>query len=516
MNDTLVTRLWRAAPMSLRGRLVLGVTVLATAAVLASQLIGYAVLRSWLLDRTDRQLTGFVPPSPAFLDARDGALPVSDEGLPNALPSDFQVHFYDASGRLLPRALAADDRPGPRLPDSADDLGLREGHPETVAAVGGDTDWRVLLDSGPDGLRAVVALPLDTVEDATSAFLWLGAALLVATVAALLALGRWVVRLGLLPLTRTERVAARIAAGNLDLRLPDTDPRTEVGRLGHVLDSMLDRLRTALAEREASEERLRRFVADAGHELRTPLTTIQGYAELARRGDRRSPDEIAEADRLILQNAQRMSLLVDDLHLLARLDREPSYRKAPVDLLSLAADAVSAAAVDGSSHPVDLGPLRDRADADDLELVGTLGDPHRLRQVLENLLSNARTHTPDGTPVHVRVGTATVGPATGGTERPGRVSSSPPLEAGTPVGVVEVADEGPGIPARHAEHVFERFYRVDPSRSRAHGGSGLGLAIAAAIAEGHGGRLELDTAPRAGSTFRLVVPLRPCDDDPVG
>ncbi|MEU5099620.1 HAMP domain-containing sensor histidine kinase [Streptomyces sp. NPDC020996] len=502
-------------PRSLRRRLVLGVAVLATAAVVTAQLIGFVVLRSWLLDRVDQQLAAFRLPPVAFQDAAGGRLPNPSER-PSVLPSDFHVYFYDAAGHRLYDTLGSEDKPGPRLSATAQDLGLRDGQPESVPAVSGDGHWRVLLETGPGEVSAVVALPLDTVDGATSKILWLDAVLLTVTVVALLALGRWVVRLGLLPLTRMERTAQDITAGHLDLRLADTDPRTEIGRLGRVLNSMLDRLHTALQDREASEARLRRFVADAGHELRTPLTAIQGYAQLALRPEQRSAEERQEADRLIAQNAERMSLLVADLQLLATLDREPTYDRTPVDLLSLAADAVSSAAPHSSSHPVDLGPLRTAADPEgtaELDVVETVGDPHRLRQVVENLLANARTHTPPGTRVHVRVGAARTGAATGGTDRPGRTSASPPLPANLPVGVIEVADEGPGLTSSDAEHVFERFYRVDPARSRAHGGSGLGLAIAAAIAEGHGGRLELDTRPGRGCVFRLLVPrARPEED----
>ncbi|WP_369031833.1 MULTISPECIES: sensor histidine kinase [Streptomyces] len=511
-----MTRLLPPPPKSLRRRLVLGVTLLATAAVLASQAVGFVVLRSWLLDRVDAQLVEFHPPAPAFQDAHDGTLPGPGERL-DALPSDFHVYFYDSSGRRLNVSLGSETKPGPQLADDAQNLGLRDGHPETVPAVSGDGRWRVLLNPGPDGMSAVVTLPLDTVDGATSKILWLNAVLLAVTIVTLLALGRWVIRLGLLPLTRMERTAQDITAGRLDVRLSDTDPRTEIGRLGRVLNSMLDRLQRALLARETSEARLRRFVADAGHELRTPLTAIQGYAELALRPERRSDHERDEANRFIAQNAERMSLLVDDLQLLATLDKEPSYRREPVDLLSLAADAVSAAALHSATHPVDLGPLHTAADptgAEELDLAETVGDPHRLRQILENLLSNARIHTPPGTRVHVRVGTAEAGPGTGGTDRPGRTAASPPLPTGLPIGVIEVADEGPGLDPVDAERVFERFYRADLARSRHHGGSGLGLAIVTVIAEGHGGRLELDTAPGRGCTFRLVFPTAGAGQEP--
>lgn len=245
---------------SLRHRLVLGVTVLATAAVMASQLIGFIVLHSWLLDRVDRQLADFPPPAFVYTAALRQQLPQTLRG---SLPSDYQVYFYDADGHRQNHWMGQGGRPGPLLPDSAADLHLRTGHPETVSAQSGHGHGRVQLSSGPSGMHAVVALPLDTVDGATSKILWLDGVLL----AALIALGRWVVRLGLLPLTRMGSTAENITAGRLDLRVPDTDPNTEIGRLGQVLNSMLDRLRTALLEREASEVRLRRFVADAGHEL---------------------------------------------------------------------------------------------------------------------------------------------------------------------------------------------------------------------------------------------------------
>ncbi|MFI6339424.1 ATP-binding protein [Streptomyces sp. NPDC050535] len=505
-------------PVSLRGRLVLGLAVVATTAVLAAEVVGFVVLRSWMMDGLDEQLTHFNTPRKAYQDA------ASDDGFPSrfttpgALPSDYRVYFYGADGRLLSASLGDQQPTEPELASTLDGLGLTVDRPATVPATSGGGRWRIVVRDGPHGMKAVVALPLATIDGATSKILYVDGALLALTVTGVVLLGRWVVRLGLLPLTRMERTAQDITDGDLDLRLPDTDARTETGRLGRVLNTMLERLQGALRERETSEARLRRFVADAGHELRTPLTAIQGFAELALRHEQRSAAGRREANRLIAQNAERMGLLVDDLQLLAKLDQEPSYGCEPVDLLSLAADAVSAAALGDSGRRIGLGPLRtskepgekDGEEDGELELVEALGDPHRLRQVVENLLSNARAHTPPGTPVHVRVGTALVAPDTGGADRPGRAGASPPLAPGTAVGILEIADAGPGLAPEEAQRVFERFYRVDRSRSRSHahdqGGSGLGLSIAAAIAQGHGGRLELDTAPGEGCTFRLVLP----------
>ncbi|WP_433469843.1 sensor histidine kinase [Spirillospora sp. CA-128828] len=496
-------RLLPGRPRSLRRRLVLGATVLATVAVLTSQVIGFVVLRSWLMDRLDEQLRAF-PPSTARLDESLSVpghpIHPPPEGV--ELPSDFHLYFYDASGRLSKQFIGRGLKSPPRLPESASRLRLRPGSPTTLPAVAGDGNWRVRRGTAPNGQAFVVALPLDTLDGAMSKLLWLDAAIIAVTLAGLVTAGRLVVRLGLLPLTRMEGTAERISAGSLDLRLGDTDPRTEIGRLGGVLNTMLERLQGALLERQSSEARLRRFVADAGHELRTPLTSIQGFAELSlRHHELPSPDR-READRLIMQNAERMSMLVNDLLLLAKLDQEPAYRSEPVDLLSTAADAISTAAVRHPGHSIGLGPLT--GDAAELELAETTGDPHRLRQVVGNLVSNALTHTPPGTPIHVRVGTARAD-ARRGMDRSGRVGASPALAEGTRICVVEVADEGPGLTPDQAAHVFERFYRVDPARARDHGGSGLGLAIAAAIARYHGGRLELDTRPGHGCTFRLVL-----------
>ncbi|MER5768147.1 sensor histidine kinase [Streptomyces sp. NPDC001985] len=504
----------RRRPASLHRRLTWGVTLLATAAVLAVEAITLVGLRYWLLESVDRSLTSFCPPERAFRDAASGQGFPSYVTSPGVLPADFRIHFYGTDGRLLSDAIAEGTAPGPSLPPTADTLPAAEAATGTgtekvvsVPAASGDGAWRTIVRPGPDGMRAVVSLPLDSVRSTLRTMLLADVALLALTVAGAFTGARWVVRLGLAPLTRMERTAQRITVGDPGLRLPDTDSRTETGRLGAVLNTMLDRLQNALREREASEARLRRFLGDLGHELRTPLTAVQGFAELALRHERRS----AEANRLITQNAARMSLLVDDMQLLAELDRQPTYRAEPVDLLSLAADAVSATAVGSPSRDIRLNPLVPEGE---LEVVEAPGDPHRLRQVIDNLLSNACRHTPPATPIEVRVGTTTTAPDTGGVNTPHRASPTPPLPPGVPVCVLEVADEGAGLPPGEARRIFDRFYRADPSRSRDRGGNGLGLSIAATITQGHGGRLELDTRSGRGCTFRVVLPIPPTAGEP--
>ncbi|MFF3505538.1 sensor histidine kinase [Streptomyces sp. NPDC003247] len=490
-------------PRSLRGRLVWGAALLATAAVLAAQIIGFIVVRSWLLNRIDGQLDDFILPGHAYSRTVDPAPELPPHADSVTLPSDFRIMFYDTQGRESGR-LGGGKAPGPGLPSSIDRLELSPGKPGTVRAASGSGRWRVMIKSGPDQTSYVVALPMDMVDGAASELLWLNAVVLAVTVTGLVVLGRWVVRIGLLPLTRMEQTAREITAHDLNLRLPDTDPRTETGRLSTVLNTMLDRLQKALRERESSEARLRRFVADAGHELRTPLTTVQGFADLALRHEDWPVSARREADRLIVQNAERMSLLVDDLLLLAKLDQEPVYAAERVDLLLLAADAVGAVAPQSPGHEIRLEPVGGGEDG--VEPAETVGDPHRLRQVVTNLLTNAVTHTPPGTTVRVRVGTTRATAECGGRDRPGRSASGPPLAQGSRICVVEVIDDGPGIGAEAAGRVFERFYRADPSRSRERGGSGLGLAIASTITEGHGGRLELETRPAQGCVFRCVLP----------
>ncbi|MFD6288964.1 sensor histidine kinase [Streptomyces sp. NPDC060205] len=519
----------------MRSRLVLIAGLLATSAVLLCQFAGLTVLRGWLTDQVDDRLGHFRPPDRVYSDiAADRKLPPPDSD--STLPSDYRVYFYDENGRLLRDSLGNGAEPGPLLPQRAADLHLPAGRPTTVPSEDGSSGsgWRVISHAGPDRMRTVVALPLDTVDGATAKLLWLSLGLGLTVAVGVVVLGNGAVRLGLRPLTRVEHTAQHITEGALELNVPVADPDTEVGRLGLALNTMLDRLRTALHRKEASERQLRHFMADAGHELRTPLTAIQGFAELLLDEPGMAGRRRREAHTLIAHNADRMSRLVDDLFLLATLGDTPAAHREPVDLLSLAADAIATTAIRHPRRPITLEPLTAHP-ADPgrgLDIVETPGDPHQLAQVVGNLLSNACTHTEDDSPVHVRVG-ATRAP---GEERPG---SGPPLRPGTPVCVVEVADHGPGIRPDEADRVFDRFYRATPLGRPAPAGldadlgpgpdaspdtgpetgpepgSGLGLAIAAAIATAHGGRLELDNRPGDGCTFRLLLPestTEPKDD----
>ena len=323
-----------------------------------------------------------------------------------------------------------------------------------------------------------------------------------------------------------ERTAARIASGDLTQRVPDPEshpddpPATELGRLSRALNAMLAQIESAFiarahSEAEAkhaaeaaqisesravrSEAKMRQFVADASHELRTPLTTIRGFAELYRQGAVKDPDDVAKLVRRIEDEAARMGLLVEDLLLLARLDQQRPLARQPIDLLSLAADAVHDARLLAPARTIDLSVQPGAAFL-------VIGDEPRLRQVIGNLMSNALTHTPDGTPIEVSIGSGTLDP---------RLPDSPPAVT------LDVTDHGPGMTPEQANRVFERFYRTDQARTRATGGSGLGLAIVNALVSAHGGVASVRTAPGKGATFRIALPLAPearggaaADDDP--
>ena len=307
--------------------------------------------------------------------------------------------------------------------------------------------------------------------------------------------GYLVVRRSLRPLEEVESTAAAIAAGDLSRRVPESDARTEVGRLSGAFNAMVDQIETAFRAREASEsaartseDRMRRFVADASHELRTPLTSIRGFAELYRQGAVRETAELDRMMRRVEDEASRMGLLVEDLLLLARLDQQRPLRQEPVDLLEVVSDAAHDARVLAPDRQIDLDVSGDEAPV-------VLGDDARLRQVVTNLVSNALTHTPAGTPVALTLQTG---------RRPAGDRGHGHGRGWVRVGV---HDQGPGLSDEDRERVFERFYRADTSRTRAAGGSGLGLSIVAALVAAHGGVVTVESEPggaaRSWSTCRF-------------
>jgi two-component system OmpR family sensor kinase len=473
--------------MSLRARLLVAMVCLAALGLVAADLATFRLLRSTLLGRVDQQLVAATreavhvfstPPFGGPFRVEAGAL----------FPAGTYAAVLGPDGELLKQQVFGfgQDVPAPPAlpPDLPGQLGSGEAvRTFTTAAVDGQARYRARAYALREGGTLVVAIPLTDVTETLRRLLRIE---LVVTVGVLVALGLlawWLVRLGLRPLERIGETAGAIAAGDLSRRVEPADPRTEVGRLGLALNAMLERIEEAFAERRASEERLRRFVADASHELRTPLTSVQGYAELFRRGAADDPEALATAMRRIEQESARMAGLVDELSLLARLDQRRPLEREPVDLAAVAREAADAAGVAHPDHPIDLDVANGAV---------VTGDRRRLRQVADNLLSNACLHTPTGTPVHVRV----------------RVAE----------GLAEllVEDEGPGVPPEHAPRIFERFYRVEASRSREHGGAGLGLSIVAAVAEAHGGSAAYAPRPGGGARFLVRLPLADPSAPPPG
>jgi two-component system, OmpR family, sensor kinase len=474
--------------MSLRIRLILVTLAMVAVALFLAGWATHTALRSFLVDRVDRELATAQLPQLARYDPIAGLRPPGagrGYGSPGRriVPGGFRpravAQIRSASGDVVDiyedgssdAALPARVAPG----YSTVDLGGDAGEYRLLAVSAGSAESaRLPRGAVPEGGSLVVGIPLTDVNDTLQRLLMIELAVGALTLGALALLALWLVRLGLRPLERIGATADAIAGGDLTQRVADDDPRTEVGRLGRTLNSMLDSIERAFAERRESERRLRQFVGDASHELQTPLTSVRGYAELFRRGASQRPDDLETTMRRIEAEAARMGVLVDDLLLLARLDEGRPIERRPVDLTRLVGELVGDARVVEPDRPIELvaeGPVR--LDGDDV----------RLRQVVGNLLSNARAHTPPGAPVRVSV-----------LAREGEA-------------VVEVADSGPGLTPEHAARVFERFFRADPSRARSSGGSGLGLSIVSAITEAHGGRTEVESVPGRGSTFRVFLPL---------
>jgi two-component system, OmpR family, sensor kinase len=294
------------------------------------------------------------------------------------------------------------------------------------------------------------------------------------------AAGWWLVQVGLRPLRRVELTALSIAdGGDFDHRAPGADEDTEVGRVAAALNTMLDRIHASFEERDSTEaalresgERMRRFVADVSHELRTPLAAVSAYTELFERGARSHPEDLERALHGIAAETARMNDLVEELLLLARLDEGRPLEHVTVDLSELLVEAIGTARTVAPDYPTALSMAR---------VVTTTGDPGRLRQVIDNLIANVRTHTPPGTVTEIE------------------------LRTDAEMAVITVSDNGPGMPEEQASRVFERFYRADQSRSRASGGSGLGLSIVHALVRAHGGTVRVESAP--GQGFRIIVML---------
>lgn len=487
--------------MSLRLRLLLTLLALAGVGLLIVDAVSYGSLRSHLLDRVDQQVEAARGPATIALLRRgtpgvvrgggeSGAPlppPQSGEAVvppPGAGPSGAQLPpgtygvLRNANGRNVRHISFSygESLPAPALPASVPVSGFGDSvQTFTAGARSGGTDFRAAAFRLPGtSFTAIVAVPLNDLHDTLDHVALIGA---IVTASVLLGLGLlawWMIRLELRPLEEMGETAGRIAGGDLSQRVEQTNPRTEVGRLGTSLNSMLGQIEEAFDQRAASERRMRRFLADASHELRTPLTSIRGYAELFRMGAVRDTDELDRAMGRIEQESARMGGMVNDLLRLARLDEIREPVREHVDL----SDLVSAACADA------------RATAPDRVIsytppgrVPVLGDADLLHQAVANVLANAIAHTPSGTPIELT------------------------LERAAGKATLTVRDHGPGISDAERRQIFERFWRQSEARDRDSGGAGLGLAIVAGVVEVHGGAVGAENHPDGGAVFTLELPL---------
>jgi two-component system, OmpR family, sensor kinase len=516
----------RTDRVPLRIKLIVAVLALVIIALAVISVASINLFRSYQIRNASQQVTELFNRQVAAVNANAGVQP----GMP------FYVGFFLIVLRPVGTTLSAPAGNSiPDVPTSPAWLSANSGKLVNVPAVTGTDSWRVITKhvtytgfgaQGPltqqDTL--IVGVDLGDINGTIGQLAYIDLIVSAIVLVALATLGVAIVRASLRPLTDIERTAEAIAAGDLSRRVPDHDPRTEVGRLGRSLNTMLAQIESAFGARarseaaaRRSEERMRQFVADASHELRTPLTAIRGYAEYYRQrggldngtpgpdngtpgpGEGRPRPALAtresdagqltgpDLDRImerVEQESARMGGLVEDMLVLARLDEQRPIERRPVDLLSLAADAVQDARIVAPDRTIDLTVGQGTAFL-------VLGDEARLRQVISNLMSNALTHTPEGTPVTVRILAGYQG------------------NPAVPAVILEVADRGPGLTREQAERVFERFYRADQARGRRTGGTGLGLAIVAALVAAHGGTVGVNAPSGQGATFWITLPLAP-------
>ncbi|MDT5030901.1 MAG: two-component system, OmpR family, sensor kinase [Actinoplanes sp.] len=493
----------------LRTKLVAAVLVLVFAALVLISSASTVALHSYLIGRMDTQLKSFATTAKTLETATVG--PYTLFTLPDYFVARTSV---SGVGKAIYDGSITDTDDLPPLVKGLDQVNDQLDRAFTVASVNGRYRWRMLVTKVGNGSVLQVAQRLTGVDAAISRLIWLDLFVGMAVLIALAAVGAAIVRQSLIPLVQIERTAGAIAAGDLTQRVPDPEPgegqpQTELGRLSRALNVMLAQIEAAFTARALSETaarsaestardaaaaaqqsearavrsegKMRQFVADASHELRTPLTTIRGFAELYRQGAVADPADVAKLVRRIEDEASRMGLLVEDLLLLARLDRERPLVLAPVELPVLALDAVQAAQAVAPDRTIELD-VRDQP-----ERLIAWGDDARLRQVIGNLMTNALVHTPPEAAVTLRLSS----------------------ESGNRA-VLEIADTGPGLSEQQRQHVFERFYRADEARTRnterQATGTGLGLAIVAAIVRAHHGSVHVLSEAGKGATFRVTLP----------
>jgi two-component system OmpR family sensor kinase len=467
--------------LSLRGRLLIGVISLVFLGLLVSGVATYGLLQRSLFNSIDQQLT-----SRATVQSAVGVLSSVDcrvgPGATASFPPGTITELIAPDGSVahacvVPGFGGSTSTAAPQLPKTfTSGPADTPASPFSVAGSGGVEQYRLTYwhEDSFGGQVVVFAIPLTATLSTLNSLLLVELIIGIGVLGATGLLAFLIINLGLRPLQRMGATAGQIAAGDLSRRVEPATPRTEIGRLGLALNAMLSQIEAAFAQSKASEMRLRRFIADASHELRTPLTSIRGYSEMLRRGAAESPSDSELARRRIEEESVRMTTLVDDMLLIARLDQGRPLETRPVNLQAIAQDAVDDARA--------VAPQRDITLNADRPIVVS-GDDTRLRQVVGNLVRNALVHTPPASPIEVTVST----------------------DDG--VARMSVSDHGPGLGPDDAHRIFEPFYRADPSRSRDSGGAGLGLSIVSAVVAAHGGNVTVKETSGGGATFEVELPL---------
>ena len=474
---------------SLRARLMLATFSLAFVAIGISDFAAHASLKNFLVSQVDKQLenisgsslmrvdrAGINPNPNGENDDNRTFMPVHPLG---SVPTTTQVTLLDLQGNVVGQlggdfANHISEKEFAKLTPA--EVISHQGKPFTISGTGESEDIRAVAKLLPSGVgTVVVSVAFDSINGTLNKLTGIFVLISLIVLLLILLVSRAIINISLKPLTKIEDKAAAIAEGDLSVRLPEVDARTEVGRLTESLNTMLGRIEESFDVRTKSESRLRRFVADASHELRTPLTAIRGFAELHRQGAVSGEEKTKELIHRIEKESIRMSSLVEDLLLLARLDQAPQIQKEPVDISHLINEAVESARAAGPDHPITVGVPQD---------LFVLGDSMRIHQAVANLLANARTHTPNGTSISVNA------------------------EVSEEETTITISDNGPGLPESDQERIFERFFRADPSRQRSSGeGSGLGLAIVDAVMKAHGGSVTVASEVGKGAAFTLHFPL---------
>jgi two-component system OmpR family sensor kinase len=481
------------ATWSLRRRITFGILILTATGYVISGVIAQQALKGYLLHQVDSQLValsgGTLPRVAAFgiadsddfeenREERRKNRPLIVATPLQRIPTSTSITLLDSNGTVLAE-LGGDLNSSPianylgglSMQDVADLNG------EAFTVKGTRDDFRAIAVVLPNGAGSVVAAQSlgdlnRTVDRLGLLFLLIGLLLLTLITVAT----RLVIRIGMRPLKDVEATAGEIAGGNLSVRMPDANPDTEVGRLVTALNAMLSRIEGSFAARVESEDRLRRFVADASHELRTPITAIRGFSELYRQGAVQGEQPTKDLVARIEGESVRMSTLVEDLLLLARLDEERQMEMKPINLVDIVNAAVSSARVSNPHHKIEFEKPSHE--------IFILGDAPRVHQVIANLLANAGVHTPMGSQVALTISQEALGVA------------------------VAVSDNGPGLSPEAQSKIFQRFYRADPSRARVDGeGSGLGLSIVDAVMRAHGGSVSVQSEPGNGAKFTLFFPI---------